>query len=199
MELTISESPMNDISNVKTSVPSSNIKSILKTHNSETNNINKQMNTKRVSYDDILAKMGMYVDNGKLHLVDKCSKDSQQCGKPSMQCSKVKCSRLQESLKQHSINNNNQEYIQQNASLQNSYIYNKHFKNQINNNEPKIIVPTTPEEYKQMMLTKIVENKVHRLRINRLKSTKLIMPTENIHFARESSSNLNRFFQFSQR
>ena len=202
MELTIADLPNGETSNTNFSnIKSSTIKPILKlkTNNIETNNINKKTNTKRVSYDDILAKMGMYVDNGKLHLADKGSKE--QCVKPTMQCSKVKCNRIQESLKQNSMQNQQslQQQSLQQQSLQNSYIYNKHFKNHLYNNEPKILVPTTPEEYNQMMLKKILENKIQRLRINRMKSTKLIMPTENIHIAQEPSSNLNRFFQFSQR
>ena len=145
MDLLISELPDTD------KMPT--IKSILKSNNIKSNNINKESTPKRVSYDDILAKMGMYVDNGKLHLVESCSKE--QCGKPTMQCSKVKCSRIQESLKQQSIPNPN--YLHQ-QSLQNSYIYNKHFKNDIHFNEPKIYVPTTPQEYKQMLIKKIFEN-----------------------------------------
>ena len=190
MDLVVSEFPPNNNEPV-------NIKSILKS-NIKNNNINKESNTKRVSYDDILAKMGMYVDNGKLHLTEKCSKE------PYMQCSKVKCSRIQESLKQQTASANpnylrqNQSLQQQNQSLQNSYIYNKHFKNELYNNEPKILVPTTPQEYKEMMIKKILENKIQQLRVKRMKSTQLIMPTENIHIAPEHSS-FNRFFKFSQR
>ena len=195
MDLVVSELPPNNNETV-------NIKSILKS-NIKNNNINKESNTKRVSYDDILAKMGMYVDNGKLHLVEKCSSSKE----PYMQCSKVKCSRIQESLKQHSASTN-PNYLQQKPlqqkplqqqSLQNSYIYNKHFKNELQNNEPKILVPTTHEEYKEMMIKKILENKIQQLRVKRMKSTQLIMPTENIHIAPERSSTFNRFFQFSQR
>jgi hypothetical protein len=193
MELTISE-----VSEEKTS----NIKSILKSNNIKNNNINKEPNTKRVSYDDILAKMGMYVDNGKLHLAEKCSSPGfkEQCTKPTMQCSKVKCSRIQESLKQQSNPNPNPNpnYLQQ-QSLQNSYIYNKHFKKELHNTEPKILVPSTPQEYKQMLIKKILENKIQRLRVQQIKSTKLIMPTENIHIAPERTANLNRLFHFSQK
>jgi hypothetical protein len=219
MELTISDLPPVETINNNTDIPNTPYKSILKTN---TKNINTNINTKnintkskRVSYEDILAKMGMFVDNGKLHLVDKCSNSNsgsnsnsnsvtsfkEQCAKPTMQCSKVKCNRIQESLKQNNIQNNIQNkdyYSQQEHSLQNSYIYNKHFKNHISNTVPKVEVPTTPQEYKQMLFKKIIENKVQQLRIKRLKSTKLIMPTENIHIASEPLAKLNRLFHFSQ-
>jgi hypothetical protein len=129
---------------------------------------------KRFSYDDILAKMGMYVDNGKLHLSNEKS-----CDKP-MDC-KIKCSRIE------SISNAPQNYEQ------NSYIYNKYFKDQL---KPEPLVPKTIEEYKQMVAKKLIENKIQRQRINQIKSTKLIMPTNNIHIAPVNTKNLNKFFRF---
>lgn len=135
---------------------------------------------KRFSYDDILAKMGMYVDNGKLHLANEKS-----CDKP-MDC-KIKSSRIE------TISNTPQNY-----TPQNSYIYNKYFKDQLKPQEP--LVPKTIEEYKQMVAKKLIENKIQRQRISQIKSTKLIMPTNNIHIAptvnARPSPNLNKFFRF---
>ena len=135
---------------------------------------------KRFSYDDILAKMGMYVDNGKLHLSNEKS-----CDKP-MDC-KIKCSRIKESISN----------APQNYTPQNSYIYNKYFKDQL---KPEPLVPKTMEEYKQMVAKKLIENKIQRQRISQIKSTKLIMPTNNIHIAptvnARPSQNLNKFFRF---
>ena len=189
MDLSITELENNDTNK-------QNIKSILKL-NTNTNT----KNTKKVTYDDILAKMGMYVDNGKLHL-DK-NNNYNSCSGNVTQCTRVKCNRIQESLKQQ------QQYhpVVQNAnananinSLQNSYIYNKHFKNHISSEqtEPQFR-PSTPEEYKQIALQKLIQTRLQQLRINKIKSTKLIMPTDNINIASiRKQANLNRLFNFSK-
>jgi hypothetical protein len=180
MELHISElSELPDLATPKINVVKQNttplnkntLKSILKTSAKIENKVIKP----RVSYDDILAKMGMYVDNGKLHLSTEKS-----CDKP-MEC-KIKCSRIKETISN----------APQNYTPQNSYIYNKYFKEQVE--EP--LVPKTMEEYKQMVAKKLIENKIQRKRISQIKSTKLIMPTNNIHVAPVNSTNLNRLFRF---
>ena len=128
---------------------------------------NPKSKKNRVSYDDILAKMGMYVDNGKLHLTNDKTCDNDR----------FKCSRLKECALQN--------------SPENSYIYNKYFKEPVKEQ----LIPKTLEEYKQMLLKRIVENKIQQQRIRQIKSTKLIMPTENINIT-ANSTNLNRFFRF---
>lgn len=152
-------------------------------HNS-TEKIN--VTKKRISYDDILAKMGMYVDNGKLHLtgpgagINSCAPStSSTCGP-----NKVKCARLQQHLTQPP----------QQQNTEGSYIYNKYFKDQTKPVE-QVLVPKTPEEYKQMLIKKILERKIQQQRVRQIKSTKLIMPTENIHIAQEPRIQ-NRFFRF---
>lgn len=137
---------------------------------------NPKSNKNRVSYDDILAKMGMYVDNGKLHLTNN-DRGNKTCDNKTCDNDRLKCSRLKECALQH--------------SPENSYIYNKYFKEPIK--EP--LIPKTLEEYKQMLLKRIVENKIQQQRIRQIKSTKLIMPTENINIT-ANSTNLNRFFRF---
>ena len=189
MELSITELANNDIEPQKNNLKNvTDIKSILK------KNAQNNKHTKRVSYDDILAKMGMYVDNGKLHLDkknDRCNDNTSSCSNMT-QCTKVKCSRIQESLRQ-------QQNPTYEPNIQNSYIYNKHFKNHILP-EPVSVVPTTPEEYKRMALTKILQNNLARMRVNKIKSTKLMMSTDNINISREQQqAKLNRLFQFSQR
>ena len=206
MELSITELANNESPLQKNNFQNgTNIKSILKT------NAPNNKNTKRVSYDDILAKMGMYVENGKLHLENKNEKcnDNNKCSGIS-QCTKVKCNRIQEYLRQQTpptyapnIQNKqnipNNQLNQNNQTIQNSYIYNKHFKNHILP-EPVKIVPTNPQEYRQMMLTKILQNNLARIRVNKIKSTKLMMSTDNINISREQQqAKLNRLFHFSQR
>ena len=88
----------------------------------------------KISYEDILSKMGMFVSDGKLHLVDRNSvsfQDQEQNQVPKNQVPK------------------NQ--VPKNQVPQNSYIHNKYFKNEL---QPQntIARPKTPQEYKKMIL-----------------------------------------------
>lgn len=123
----------------------------------------------QISYDDILNKLGMFVANGKLHLLDE---QSNQVNK-----SKVNIPEPQGS-------NQNQ----------NSYIYNKYFQNSQYNQEQEQR-PLTPLEYRDMLINNIIQK--HKIR--QMKSTKLIMPNSNINFSPGPTSNLNKLFGFSQR
>ena len=148
------------------------------------NSLPKNKEKKRVSYDDILAKMGMYVDNGKLHVTEK----NTSCGPSACGSQKIKCARLQQQIAQP------QNTYQPNPSMQNSYIYNKYFKDQAQPVE-QIAAPKTLEEYKQLLVKKALERRIQQIRIQQMKSTKLIMPTENINIKQEPR-NQNRFFRF---
>ena len=124
-----------------------------------------------LSYDDILSKMGMCVYDGKLHLMGN-ERDTKE---------------------RDTKERDTKERIQQNHLPQQNYIYNKYFKDQVSapiiDNRPK-----NAEEYKNMLIKDIIQ----QYKIKQIKSTKLIMPTSNIHMAR-SSANLNKFFDFSKR
>lgn len=146
----------------------------------------------KISYEDILSKMGMFVSDGKLHLIDRNSM-SQQKQKEIL------------SIQQQFITNNEQgenSGIPQNNSgiplntppPPNSYIYNKYFKDDIT---PEHIIrkPRNLHEYRRMLL----DDYIHRQRVKQIKSTKLIMPTNNIHFSNRTSNNLNKLFNFSKR
>jgi hypothetical protein len=146
----IEEIPENTIS-IKKNMP----QSILK----------KNVNKPKISYEDILSKMGMFVSDGKLHLVDKNS---------------VSFKNNAEGTENKVITN----------IPQNSYIHNKYFKNELQKIAPS--PPKTLQEYKK----RVLENYIERLRINQIKSKKLLMPTSNISMATGNSSNLNKFFKF---
>lgn len=126
----------------------------------------------KISYEDILSKMGMFVSEGKLHLLDNNVKQQQEIKSPYMNQSQVR--------------------IQQNVSP-NSYIYNKYFKEAIQ--QDNIRRPMTKNDYKKMLLEYILQKE----RIKQIKSTKLMMPTSNINFASSNSGNLNKLFNFSKR
>jgi hypothetical protein len=151
--------------------------------------------TKTISpHDEILSKMGMYVENGKISVINKknvrfsntntnnnnnnSNSNVYKCG-PKMQCSRVK--KMQESIKHPIISDN-----------KNSYIYNKYFKN-----ESQEAIAEPEPLTKEQIIQKLLQNRLQRQRIKQIKSTKLIMPTENIHYAPEN--NFNRLFGFSNR
>jgi hypothetical protein len=77
---------------------------------------------------------------------------------------------------------------------QNSYIFNKYFKNEATTS-PSVRTPQTIQEYRDMLILNIIQK--HKVR--QIKSTRLVMPTENINIAQSRSGNLNRLFSFSQR
>lgn len=134
----------------------------------------------QISYEDILSKMGMFVSEGKLHLLDDANHQpqKQQQQQPQKQ--------QQQQPKPH-LN------PQQNVPP-NSYIYNKYFKDEMQTQET-IRKPTTKEEYRRMLLEDILQKQ----RIKQIKSTKLMMPTSNINLSSGNSANLNKLFYFPKR
>ena len=129
----------------------------------------------KVSYDDILLKMGMFVADGKLHLNQNKNKNQNN----------------------KSLENQNQNQDQVQQVPDNSYIYNKYFNSDLSNQEPTVRVPKNLQEYRDMLIHDIIQKK----RIKQIKSTKLFLPTQNIHFAPNTNANmnLNRLFNFSNR
>ena len=162
----------------------------------------------QISYEDIMAKMGMLVSNGKLHLVDRDSipphlqqhvsrqmnnpqKEQNQYQQHQYQQKQYQQNQYQQQKQQHQYQEQNQG--QQNQVPQNSYIYNKYFKDELNEPE-QVRRPRTLQEYKMMLL----QDYLQRQRIKQIKSTKLIMPTTNISMA-SNNGNLNKLFNFSKR
>jgi len=135
----------------------------------------------KVSFDDILSKMGMFVSNGQLHLLDEAPIQQQQHIKPKQQ-------HIQPI--QQPIQN-----INPISTPQNSYIYNKYFSNENQNTNTGPRVPKSLQEYRNMLVQDILQKQ----RIKQIKSTKLIMPNSNINFAPYSSQNMNKLFSFSNR
>ena len=136
----------------------------------------------KISYEDILSKMGMFVSDGKLHLVDRNTLTPEK-QKELMDYQRKP--QYQEPLNQP---------INQNIPP-NSYIYNKLFKDQI---QPQTTVrkPKTIQEYKRML----VEDYLIREKNKQIKSTKLVMPTSNINISYGNSRGLpNKLFSFSKR
>jgi hypothetical protein len=134
----------------------------------------------QISYDEILSKMGMFVADGKLHLMDNLS-------------SEKKNQILQQTVGQNQ--NQNQNNVEQVPYVkQNTYIHNKYFNKDVKE-ESQVRVPKNVYEYRNMLINDIIQ----RQRIKQLKSTRLVLPDTNIHFAPNSNANLNKLFNFSLR
>jgi hypothetical protein len=137
----------------------------------------------KMSYDDILSKMGMFVAEGQLHLLDN-------------QPIKVQEQLQQQYSQQTPVK---QKYVEQKQQyfepIQNSYIHNKYFSNENQGLDVGPRVPKTLQEYRNMLVHDIIQ----RQKIKQMKSTKLVMPTSNINFAPYSSQNMNKLFSFSNR
>lgn len=129
----------------------------------------------QISYEDIMSKMGMFVADGKLHLMDNNPQGYQQ-------------------IKNYHEQHNQQNNQQQPNIPQNSYIYNKLFKEELRP-QNEIRRPMTAQEYKR----KVLENFIQSQRIREMKSRKLLMPTSNINISSRNSGNLNKLFNFSKR
>lgn len=144
----------------------------------------------KISYEDILSKMGMLVSDGKLHLIDRNTLTSQQ--------QEIIYSQRQQQPQYQQPQNQSQYYAPQptnNTNIpKNSYIYNKYFKDEIQPDNT-VNTPKTLREYKLMLL----DNYIEKQRIKQMKSRKLVIPTSNINFSAGHSANLNKLFNFSKR
>jgi hypothetical protein len=147
----------------------------------------------QISYEDILSKMGMFVSDGKLHLLDDVNHQQQQQIKQQIKQQlkpQIKQQQQQQQQQQHQ-----QQPLQQNIPP-NSYIYNKYFKEEHQDN---IRRPTTKNEYRKMLLEDILQKE----RIKQIKSRRLVMPTSNISISSGNSGNFtnlpNKLFNFSEK
>lgn len=153
----------------------------------------------KISYEDILTKMGMFVSDGKLHLIDRNTLTPQK--HQELLATQNQSRQLENEVRIQQNRYHQQQQSQQQSQQQmesnipqNSYIYNKFFKDnlQVQNTVRK---PQTLEEYKRML----IEDYIQRQRIKQMKSTKLVMPTSNINISAGHSANLNKLFSFSKR
>jgi len=145
----------------------------------------------KISYDDILNKMGMFVSDGKLHLVDNLNPDQlNQINQPKQQNQPKQINQTKQIIYKEEP-----KQLQNTNIPQNSYIYNKYFSNE-KPEEPSVRVPRNVYEYRNMLIQDIIQKQ----KIRQMKSTKLILPNTNMNFsAGNSPANLNKLFSFSNR
>lgn len=136
----------------------------------------------KISYDDILSKMGMYVVNGQLHLKNE--------GRRVENEKKILKSSINDYKEQQNVVQQN--VVQQNVP-QNSYIYNKYFKDALVNDDG-VRVPRNMMEYRNMLISDIIQ----RARIKQMKSRKMVLSNSNITTS-VPQKDLNKLFSFSQR
>ena len=125
---------------------------------------NNKKKPNRISYDDILANMGLYVENGSLHKGNKPEK----MNKPE---------------KVNPMTNN-----KDSKSLESSLTMNK-----IHTTYPDTPIKKkmSKEEYINLWLKQKIQQKQNQ----NMKSTKLIMPIDNIHVRKQQSHDV--LFNFS--
>jgi len=127
----------------------------------------------KVTYEDILDRMGMYVSNGQLHLKEN--------------------SNSRQNISNANINSN--QYFNNDTTY--SYIHNKYFKDYMKPEEKEINFQD-PIEYRNYLIRQIIHN--YKMK-NQIKSKKIYIPGESsFNISPNSYSNdFNKLFNFSKR
>ena len=181
-----------------------------------------------VSYDDILARMGMYLENGQLRLKGKPQTTSSLNAPLNASLNASLNAPLNASLNAP-LNPYQSEPYQSEPYQSEQVLYQKtprskqvHFEEPTNKsvsnqsavpleqknsyiyqkyfkNEPVEEQDVRRPQSLQEYQNMLISNILQKHRIKQIKSNKLIMPTSNINFSQGGSGNLNRFFSFSER
>ena len=152
----------------------------------------QQPQEKKLSYDDILNNMGMFVDKEEeeVYLLPKQQTNNNSNNVVSLEQNKTPISNKPIVINNNNNNNSNNEVINNNIN-RNSYIYNKYFKNELNTDVGEVRKPKTMEEYKLMLLQDLLQKQ----RIRQIKSRQIQIPTSNIAFS-DRPNDLNRLFKY---
>lgn len=151
----------------------------------------QQPQEKKLSYDDILNNMGMFVDKEEEE-VYLLPKQQTNYSNKSNNVVSLEQNKTPITNKPIVINNNNNEVINNNIN-RSSYIYNKYFKNELNTDVGEVRKPTTMEEYKLMLLQDLLQKQ----RIKQIKSRQIQIPTSNIGFS-DRPNDLNKLFKYKK-
>lgn len=109
-----------------------------------TNNVKNEVLQPKLSYEDILSKLGMYVSGEQLYLMKTLPKEKQ-------------VEIVQKAMVDAGLENPNTFQQQNYPPVQNSYIHNKYFKDSMN--EPQIKRPQTLGEYRNMLAQQIIDRR----------------------------------------
>jgi len=161
-------------------------------------------NNKILTYDDMLASMCMRVQNGNLCMIKDDAENNYVVEPPQRQ----RQQQLQQTTRPSSSN------MSVNTMNNNSYIYNKYFNKykqqdqpvddplDLNNLNNLLLSGQIPrEDYKKAVLIKLINDRNEKLRLQKIKSKKLLFSNSNINISHAimgtRPANMNKLFRFA--
>lgn len=157
---------------------------------------------KPLTYDDMLASMCMRVQNGNLCMINDDNATNNYVMEPTQSFNR----QHQKSLP---VSN-----ISANTMNNNSYIYNKYFQKYKQNEQPSddfsdlnnlknllLSGQISREDYKKAVLIKLINDRNEKLRMQKIKSKKLMFSNSNINISGanrgQAPANMNKLFRFA--
>ena len=173
-----------------------------KFNNNNTNNMNKPL-----TYDDMLASMCMRVQNGNLCMINDDLNNYVVEPQQSLHRHQQVPQRQQQPPRP--VSN-----ISANTMNNNSYIYNKYFQKYKQNDQPSddfsdlnnlrnllLSGQISREDYKKAVLIKLINDRNEKLRLQKIKSKKLMFSNSNINISGanrgQAPPNMNKLFRFA--
>jgi len=170
-------------------------------------NYDKFNNNKPLTYDDMLASMCMRVQNGNLCMMMKDDDISNNYGdliEPPQLLNRRQQQQQQQVPRPAST-------ISANTMNNNSYIYNKYFQKYKQNDQPMDDISElknlllsgqiTREDYKKAVLIKLINDRNEKLRLQKIKSKKMMFSNSNINISGanrgQAPANMNKLFRFA--
>jgi len=170
-------------------------------------NYDKFNNNKPLTYDDMLASMCMRVQNGNLCMMmkdDDISNNYEDVIEPPQLLNRRQQQQQQQVPRPAST-------ISANTMNNNSYIYNKYFQKYKQNDQPMDDISElknlllsgqiTREDYKKALLIKLINDRNEKLRLQKIKSKKMMFSNSNINISGanrgQAPANMNKLFRFA--
>ena len=163
-------------------------------------NYDKFNNNKPLTYDDMLASMCMRVQNGNLCMIKDDNIPNDYAVEPPQLLNhrQQQMSRPVSNISANTMNNN-------------SYIYNKYFQKYKQNDQPIDDVSElnnlllsgqiSREDFKKAVLIKLINDRNEKLRMQKIKSKKLLFSNSNINISGanrgQAPANMNKLFRFA--
>jgi hypothetical protein len=170
-------------------------------------NYDKRNNNKPLTYDDMLASMCMRVQNGNLCMIkdDYIPPNDYAVEPPQSLNRQQQIPQRQQQIPRPASN------ISANTMNNNSYIYNKYFQKYKQNDQPMDDVSElrnlllsgqiSREDYKKAVLIKLINDRNEKLRLQKIKSKKLLFSNSNINISGanrgQAPANMNKLFRFA--
>jgi hypothetical protein len=163
---------------------------------------------KPLTYDDMLASMCMRVQNGNLCMINDDNATNNYVIEPTQPTQPTQSFNRQH---QKSLPVSN---ISANTMNNNSYIYNKYFQKYKQNEQPSddfsdlnnlknllLSGQISREDYKKAVLIKLINDRNEKLRLQKIKSKKLMFSNSNINISGanrgQAPANMNKLFRFA--